>query len=276
MRRRPDPAILGSSGLPPTPAERASLERISAIARCNPFLPERRDAERELLGSEYVEGEPFQSASVEDPYRRGVNYPRITDHFEATLSGLRERLAAGAVASERALTLYEDAALSLLYRRHVDSLQDVIEAIEGGSRSGVRSLYTRFRSQWEHFLDIPEVTVPGRLDAPHAFALLFQIHRAYHHIFRFIVGRSMVAARLRAAVWQSIFTHDLRRYGTSLYGRMTDMTTLTADELLKRYCTLVYAQTRNYRETARRLELDRRTVKSRIDAEMLAELADGW
>ena len=49
---------------------------------------------------------------------------------------------------------------------------------------------------------------------------------------------------------------------------------LTADELLRRYCTLVYAQTRNYQETARRLELDRRTVKSRIDPEMLAELGD--
>ena len=31
---------------------------------------------------------------------------------------------------------------------------------------------------------------------------------------------------------------------------------------------LVYAQTRNYQETARRLGLDRRTVKGRIDPEL--------
>src|SRR5262249_34358457 len=37
--------------------------------------------------------------------------------------------------------------------------------------------------------------------------------------------------------------------------------TLTADELLRRYCTIVYAQTSSYEETARRLQLDRRTVK---------------
>ena len=209
-----------------TPAERAALERSSAIAHCNPFLPERIDAERELLGSEYVEGEPFESVSVEDPYRRGVNYTRITEHFEATVATLRERLAAGAEASERVLTLYEDAVLSLLFRRHVDGFQDLIEAIECGSRSGVRSLYTRFRSQWEQLLDIPDVTVPGRLEVSHAFALLFQTQRAFHHIFRFIIGRSMVAARLRAAVWESIFTHDLLRYAVSLYARMTDMTTL--------------------------------------------------
>src|SRR5260370_14529610 len=32
----------------------------------------------------------------------------------------------------------------------------------------------------------------------------------------------MPAARLRAAVWQSIFTHDMRRYRRTLYARMRD------------------------------------------------------
>jgi DNA-binding NtrC family response regulator len=41
--------------------------------------------------------------------------------------------------------------------------------------------------------------------------------------------------------------------------------TLTADELLRRYCTMVYAATGSYEETARRLQIDRRTVKSRVD-----------
>ena len=47
---------------------------------------------------------------------------------------------------------------------------------------------------------------------------------------------------------------------------------LTADMLLRRYCTVVYAQTGSYQETARRLELDRRTVRDKVDAELLAEL----
>ena len=49
--------------------------------------------------------------------------------------------------------------------------------------------------------------------------------------------------------------------------------TLTADELLRRYCTLVYARTGSYQETARRLGIDRRTVRDKIDAALLAELA---
>ena len=40
--------------------------------------------------------------------------------------------------------------------------------------------------------------------------------------------------------------------------------TLTVDQLVQRYCALVHAQTRSYRETARRLGIDRRTVMAKI------------
>ena len=41
--------------------------------------------------------------------------------------------------------------------------------------------------------------------------------------------------------------------------------TLTLDELEQAYSTLVYAQTGNYREAARRLGRDWRTLKTKID-----------
>jgi transcriptional regulator with PAS, ATPase and Fis domain len=47
---------------------------------------------------------------------------------------------------------------------------------------------------------------------------------------------------------------------------------LSADELLSRYVTIVYSRTRSYEETARRLGLDRRTVKAKIDPAMLTRL----
>jgi DNA-binding NtrC family response regulator len=46
---------------------------------------------------------------------------------------------------------------------------------------------------------------------------------------------------------------------------------LSAEELLRCYCTLVYGRTRNYRETARRLGLDHRTVKSHVVPAWLAD-----
>ena len=57
-------------------------------------------------------------------------------------------------------------------------------------------------------------------------ACFFQLRRAFFHVFFFIVGRSPAAARLRAAAWESIFTHDLRRYQRSLYRHLGDVTTL--------------------------------------------------
>jgi DNA-binding NtrC family response regulator len=47
---------------------------------------------------------------------------------------------------------------------------------------------------------------------------------------------------------------------------------LTADELLSRYCTLLYARTGSYEETGRRLQIDRRTVKSKVDLQSLKRL----
>jgi transcriptional regulator with GAF, ATPase, and Fis domain len=47
---------------------------------------------------------------------------------------------------------------------------------------------------------------------------------------------------------------------------------LTIDELVIQYCTLVYAETGSYQETARRLGMDRRTVKDRVDRVFLESL----
>ncbi len=50
---------------------------------------------------------------------------------------------------------------------------------------------------------------------------------------------------------------------------------LRADALLRHYCTWVYARTGSYGETARRLGLDPRTVRDRVDPAWLAVLQDG-
>jgi transcriptional regulator with PAS, ATPase and Fis domain len=47
---------------------------------------------------------------------------------------------------------------------------------------------------------------------------------------------------------------------------------LTAEELLRRYCTLVYADCGSYEEAARRLDLDRRTVRAKVDCAWIEQL----
>ena len=46
----------------------------------------------------------------------------------------------------------------------------------------------------------------------------------------------------------------------------------TVEETVRRYCTLVFAQTGNYQETARRLGIDWRTVKEKVDRKLLEQL----
>lgn len=52
----------------------------------------------------------------------------------------------------------------------------------------------------------PPPAFPAAQESAHLFACFFQVRRAFHHVFAHIVGASPAARRLRAAVWQSIFT----------------------------------------------------------------------
>jgi DNA-binding NtrC family response regulator len=90
--------------------------------------------------------------------------------------------------------------------------------------------YRAFARDAAHFLDLPGVSLPARSEPAHLFAWGYQIRRAFQNTFRQIFGGSMAAARLRAAVWQSIFTHDVQRYRRALYERMGDVPTLVTGE----------------------------------------------
>jgi len=207
--------------------ERAFLESVSRLGYCNPFLPERVDLERAALGSDFVEGEPVWSQPVAEPERPRANAWRIAEKLERVAEELRATLVAGAEADERELALYEDAVLLLLYQRHYP---DFFAASFGPAAarpdSGRWRFYAGYLGSWRHFFRIDGVRFPTGHDPRHTFACFRQIQRAFEQVFRGIIGGSMPAARLRAAIWQSIFTHDMRRYRRTLYGRMGEFATL--------------------------------------------------
>jgi hypothetical protein len=209
-----------------TGGQRAVLRAVSRLGFANPFLPERVEYERAALGSEFVEGEPVWSYQVEHPEPR-ANVWRIQERLEPMVEQLRSALAEGADAREADLVLYEDAVLHLLYTRYYPRF------FEAGFGVGVQQpdaarwrFYGQFLADWRRFLEIEGVRFPTGHEARHTFACFRQVQRAFEQVFRDIIGSAMPAARLRAAVWQSIFTHDMRRYQRTLYARMGEFATL--------------------------------------------------
>lgn len=208
-------------------ADRAFLQAVSKLAYCNPFLPERIDHERAALGDEFVNAEPVWSMKVDDPDRPHINLVSISGRLKTVCDSLRALFGSGAVVTERDLELYEVGVLFLLYRRYEESFHAaIVTELEAKPAEKRFEFYAEFLRDWQHYLHPDGSAAPSNPDPAHMFASFFQIRRAFHLIFRYIIGSSMAAARLRAAAWQSIFTHDMRRYRKMLYERMGDITTL--------------------------------------------------
>ncbi|MCX5758520.1 MAG: sigma-54 factor interaction domain-containing protein, partial [Candidatus Hydrogenedentes bacterium] len=209
-----------------TDADRTCAEALVALGYCNPFLPERIEYERVVLGEDFVGTDGAWHKHVEEEDVR-PNIELLTHRAKALADGARERLAARKGPGEVERRFYEDTALYYLFNKYTQPFFDyVIDAEQGKAAHGVvAELYNRFQDDAVHYLGIPGATFAlGETD--HLFACFFQLRRAWHNIYDNIIGGSMASARLRAAAWQSIFTCDMRRYRRALYNRMGDITTL--------------------------------------------------
>jgi transcriptional regulator with AAA-type ATPase domain len=198
--------------------ERQLATDLSELARCNPFLPERIARERNVLGPSFEEVSSVWSKTLD---RENPNVVKIAARAESLARTLKQRLQKGSRPTRDDVQVYQEVVFYLLYDRFEAKLENAMTAAE-------IDFYSDFAAQARAYLSPLPGTLAGNVSAelPHWFAFLFQVRRASHHIFDFIVGTSLPAARLRAAAWQSIFTHDLRRYRRSLFGKMADVATL--------------------------------------------------
>ena len=222
------------------PADRPVAEAMSRLVFVNPFLPERIDLERQALGNAFVGGEVVWSADADFDSER-PNVLALARCAEALIESMRARLNATDAAADE-LRLYEDVACYCLYYRVQADLRAAAEgSIKGATLAAV---YERFVADYAHLFRAPGRSVLTRYEPGHLFALFFQLRRAFVQIFTHLVGGSLPIARLRAAAWQSVFTHDVRRYSLHLYGRAADFTTLvtgpsgTGKELVARAVAL--------------------------------------
>ncbi len=224
------------------PVDRPAAEAMSRLVFANPFLPERIDFEHQALGDAFVGGEVVWSADADLDSER-PNVIALSRRAEELIAAMRPRLAGGSVdVSPADLRLYEDVACYALYYR---VQADLRRAADGEIRGpALAALYARFVADYAHLFRPPGAAALTDYQPPHLFALFFQLRRSFVQIFTNLVGASLPIARLRAAAWQSVFTHDVRRYSRHLYGRAADFTTLvtgpsgTGKELVARAVAL--------------------------------------
>ncbi len=212
------------------PEERHFARALSRIAYDNPFAPERIESERAALGRDFTEGSPVWSPDGGELERQGFhrerpNVIRLRDLSWHSALALRARLdGPRAELHPEELSLYEDLCLYALFARYELSLYEL--AVDESGETRKVGFYPAFKRDFERLLVEPELALPSGLSAPGALGFFFQIRRAFHYIFRYLLGISRPIAELRAETWHSVFTHDLRRYRNSVYRHMADIPTL--------------------------------------------------
>jgi len=202
---------------------------LAAIADCNPFLPQRIDLERRALGDCFVEGGAVWHAEG-DQAALSPNLDRLRALAEHLGEELRGRLASGADATPLEICSYQGLVRYVIFARYEEPWFSLLESTPGNALRENVDFYEAFANDTRHFLHFPRRKLIDESEIEHLFALGFQVRRAFHQIFRQIFGGSLPAARLRATVWQSIFTHDFPRYRSDLYDRMDDIPTLITGE----------------------------------------------
>ncbi len=203
-------------------------EAIARIGYANPFLPERIELEKQALRKDFVHFQPFLQYRPDCPVADLFpNVRALCERCGQLLVKMRAKLIAQVPATERELEVYENLVLYQLYERYMSNFQE-LPAVKFCTRPvrDILDCYDSFVRDFHQFLVLPERKLPSNLDQDIIFAGLYQLERAFFHIFINIVGHSMAAAQLRAAIWQSIFTHDMRCYMRSLYRYMGDVPTL--------------------------------------------------
>ena len=227
-----------------SPLDRAFAEAVRRINSCNPFLPERIEAERIALGPDFEErGADWNTRPPSTQPEE--NHVKLTARCAEIVGRIGLAWPCDGKIGRDDAALYEALVeywLFQIYAPRFDGL--ILAALAGGGGEKV-DFYPAFRAEVESRFNLPGLRDHfSAQDARHLFASAFQIRRAFHNIFQSLVGGSAPMARLRAAIWQSIFTHDLARYRRGLHARMADFATLitgpsgTGKELVARAIAL--------------------------------------
>jgi len=193
-------------------ADRDFFEALADVVFGNPFSPQRDE-----LIVRLAPGAKAGDLTDDREALARVVGPRLAPWLRAGLPAMQ-----GLSAEDR--RLLEPAVLYVCYHRYVPQLDALIErqATQGGN-----SLTVPFADE-----AIAQLVGGGMPEerAVRFFAFYFQLRRAFYFINLGLAGECASMQTLREALWNNIFTHDMRGYEAALWNRMEDFSTLVLGE----------------------------------------------
>ncbi len=190
--------------------DREFFALVSRAAFVNPFSEERDELDARI-------------AEAEGPSPDLI--ARLLARLEGRLGALEERgelMAAHFVAED--WSTIEHAVLFESFHRFVAPLDALIEA---QLAAGESSIEVRFADDLLRHLARRGLSTER---AVRMLALFWQMRRAYYFIAGGLVGVSPSMRRLREALWNDLFTHDLVRYERLLWNRLEDFSLILRGE----------------------------------------------
>ncbi|MFN8740903.1 MAG: sigma 54-interacting transcriptional regulator [Pirellula sp.] len=202
------------------------VQSVGELSYTNPFTAARFELEKQALGADYVE-EPsvYWSLNPAPDFHRRENLVRLSAQSQKLGSMLRNSIIKGASFSDDELQLYDDLIVYLIFYELFETWGK-LRMHDAAAAEADRIAWKRYSEAFSHWFELPGVSLPSLKEKTHLFALYHQVYRAFFSIFECVVGTSEPIAELRAKIWQSIFTHNVRRYRKSLYQSLGQVTTL--------------------------------------------------
>lgn len=204
------------------PGMQAVAHALGQLGFTNPFTEERIRLERQVLG----EQAPAHDIWIMEPGQQGASphLAALSERGEHCIRAALTYLQAGRTLDEAGWRHYADLAMYVLYYRVESHFYPIL--IQPELSATRMPFYPRFLQDWQTLIGGTPLAAQRQYAPEHLFALYFQIRRAFHLTYRAISGTTRLSANLRADVWNSIFTHDLRRYHQGLHARMQEFSTL--------------------------------------------------
>lgn len=197
-----------------SPDDRAFFSLLTETVYANPF-----GTDRERLGRLLGQAAPADTVSQADLYDRLM--PTLEQRLAALRARCLERL--DQLAGEDQV-LMRQVFLFHGYQHHYALFDGLIEHQRQGRTTAPDLSWIDDLMAWllGYGFDPQE--------SRRWIALYYQLRRAYYFIERALIGRSEPMRALRRALWNSVFTTDLRSYTQLLWGRMQDFSTLLLGE----------------------------------------------